>query len=52
MMVPVFITMVPAFMVPDNRVSTSVEDLAANEKGQAREKASSCDEASVVFALI
>jgi hypothetical protein len=52
MMVPAFIMMVPAFMVPDNRVSPSVEDLAANEKAQAKEKASSCDEASVVFALI
>ena len=48
----VFIMMVPAFMVPDHRVSPSVKDLAANEKAQAREKASSCDEASVVFALI
>jgi len=52
MMVPVFIMMVPALMVPDNRVSPSVEDLAANEKAQAKEKASSCDEASMVFALI
>jgi hypothetical protein len=34
MMVPVFIMMVPAFMVPDNRVSPSLEDLAANEKAQ------------------
>jgi hypothetical protein len=49
MMVPVFIMMVPAFMVPDNRVSPSLEDLAANEKAQGREKASSCDEASVVL---
>jgi len=40
------------FMVPDNRVSPSVEDPAANEKAHAKEKASSCDEASVVFALI
>jgi hypothetical protein len=52
MMVLVFIMMVPAFMLPDNRVSPSAEDLAANEKAQAKEKASSCDEASVVFALI
>jgi hypothetical protein len=36
MMVPAFIMMVPAFMVPDNRVSTSVEDLAANEKSASK----------------
>jgi hypothetical protein len=52
MMVPAFITMVPAFVVPDIRVSPSVEDLAANEKSASKKKASSCDEASVVFALI
>jgi hypothetical protein len=52
MMVPAFITMVPAFVVPDNRVSPSVEDLAANEKSASKKKASSCGEASVVFALI
>ena len=50
-MVPAFITMVP-FVVPDNRVSPSVEDLAANEKSASKKKASSCGEASVVFALI
>ena len=38
MMVPAFIMMVPAFMVPDNRVSPSVEDPAANEKSAGRRK--------------
>jgi hypothetical protein len=38
MMVPVFIMMVPAFMVPDHRVSPSVEDLAANEKSASKRK--------------
>ena len=38
MIVPVFIMMVPAFMVPDNRVSPSVEDLAANEKSASKRK--------------
>ena len=51
-MVPTLIMMVPAFMVPDNRVSPYVEDPAANEKSAVKEKASPCDEASVVFALI
>jgi hypothetical protein len=39
--------MVPAFMVPDNRVFPFdyVEEPAVNEKKQ-EEKASSCDEAS------
>src|SRR5713101_5029077 len=32
MMVPTFIMIAPAFMVPDNRVSLYVEDPAANEK--------------------
>jgi len=36
MMVPAFIMTVPAFMVPDNRVSPYVEDLAANEKNASR----------------
>jgi hypothetical protein len=40
------------FMVPDNRVSPYVEDPSANKKTPATEKPSSCDEASVVFALI
>jgi len=44
--------MVPAFMVPDNQVSLYVEDPAVNEKSASKEKASPCDEASVVFALI
>jgi hypothetical protein len=53
MMVPAFIMIVPAFMVSDNRVSPYVEDPAANEKrASKKEKTSSCDEASVVFALI
>ena len=53
MMVPAFIMIVPAFMVSDNRVSPYVEDPAANEKRAGKkEKTSSCDEASVVFALI
>jgi hypothetical protein len=38
MMVPAFIMMVPAFMVPDNRVSPSVEDLAANEESASKRK--------------
>ena len=38
MMVPVFIMMVPAFMVPDNCVSPSIEDLAANEKNASKRK--------------
>src|SRR6266446_3116571 len=56
MIVPTFIMMVPAFMVPDNRVSLYVEVMSKIQqpmkKAQAKEKASSCDEASVVFALI
>ena len=51
MIVPIFIMMVPAFKVLDNRASPYVEDLAVHEKKE-KEKASSCDEASVVFALI
>jgi hypothetical protein len=46
MIVPTFIMMVPAFTVPDNRVSLYVEDPAVNEKARAKEKASPCDEAS------
>ncbi len=38
MMVPTFIMIVPAFMVPDNRVSPSVEDPAANEKSASKRK--------------
>ena len=52
MMVPAFIMIVPVFMVPDKRDSPHVEDPAVNEKTAAKEKASPCDEASVVFALI
>ena len=52
MMVPAFIMMVPAFMVPDNRVSLMSKIQQSMKKAQAKEKASSCDEASVVFALI
>jgi hypothetical protein len=52
MIVPTFIMMVPAFMVLDNRVPPYVEDPAAHEKNASKKKASSCDEASVVFALI
>src|SRR6266849_3184851 len=52
MTVPAFIMIVPAFIVPDNRASPYVEDPAANEKSASKRKASSCDEASVVFALI
>jgi hypothetical protein len=36
MMVPAFIITVPAFMVPDNRVSPYVEDPAVNEKSASR----------------
>jgi hypothetical protein len=36
MMVPAFIMTVPAFMVPDNRVSPYVEDPAVNEKSASR----------------
>jgi hypothetical protein len=36
MMVPAFIIMVPAFMVPDNRVSPCVEDPTVNEKSASR----------------
>jgi hypothetical protein len=50
MMVPTFIMIVPTFMVPDIRVSLMSE--RPMKKAQAKEKASSCDEASVVFALI
>jgi len=35
-MVPTFIMIAPAFMVPDNRLSPYVEDLAANEKNASR----------------
>jgi hypothetical protein len=38
MMVPAFIMMMPAFMVPDNRVSPSVEDPADNEKSASKRK--------------
>src|SRR5216684_1454157 len=38
MMVPAFIMMVPAFMVPDNRVSPCVEDPAVNEKSASKRK--------------
>ena len=38
MMVLAFIMMVPAFMVPDNRVSPSVEDPADNEKSASKRK--------------
>ena len=38
MMVPAFIMMVPGFMVPDNRVSPSVEDRAVNEKSVSKRK--------------
>ncbi len=38
MMVPAFIMMVPGFMVPDNRVSPSVEDPAVNEKSVSKRK--------------
>src|SRR5437868_12899376 len=34
--VPTFIMIAPAFMVPDNRLSPYVEDLAANEKNASR----------------
>ena len=50
MMVPALIMMMPAFMVPDNRVSAYLEHPAVYEKVRAKDKASSCDEASVVFA--
>jgi len=51
-MVPAFIMMVPAFMVPDNRVSLMAKIQQSMKEAQAEEKAPSCDEASVVFALI
>lgn len=35
-MVPTFIMIAPAFMLPDNRVSPYVEDPAANEKSASR----------------
>ena len=38
MIVPTFIMMVPAFMVPDNRVSPYVEDPAVNEKSASKRK--------------
>src|SRR5260370_9865379 len=38
MIVPAFIMMVPAFIGPDNRVSPSVEDPAANEKSASKRK--------------
>jgi hypothetical protein len=53
MIVPTFIMMVPAFMVPDNRVSPLMSKIQRSmKKARAKEKASPCDEASVVFALI
>ena len=52
MMVPAFIMMVPAFMVPDNRVSPCVEDPAVNEKSASKRKGLAlATRASVVFAL-
>jgi len=44
MTVPDLIMMVPAFMVPDNRISPYVQDPAVNEKGRAKDRASSRDE--------
>src|SRR5258708_35364783 len=38
MIVPTFIMIVPAFMVPDNRVSLYVEDPAVNEKSASKRK--------------
>jgi hypothetical protein len=38
MIVPTFIMMVSAFMVPDNRVSPYVEDPAVNEKSASKRK--------------
>jgi hypothetical protein len=38
MIVPTFIMMVPAFMVPDNRASPYVDDPAVNEKGASKRK--------------
>lgn len=57
MMVPAFIMIVPTmivptFMVPDNRVSRMSKVQQSMKKAHAKEKASSCDEASVLFALI
>jgi hypothetical protein len=52
MIEPTFIMIAPAFMVPDNRVSLCVEIQRSMKKARAKEKASPCDEASVVFALI
>ena len=37
-MVPTFIMIAPAFMVPDNRVSLYVEDPAVNEKSASKRK--------------
>jgi hypothetical protein len=49
MMVPAFIMMVPAFMVSDNRVSLMSKIQQSMKKAHAKEKASSCDEASGSF---
>ena len=38
MMVPAFIMIVPASMVPDNRVSPHVEDPPANEQSESKRK--------------
>jgi hypothetical protein len=42
MLVPAFIMMVPAFMVPDNRVSLMSKIQQSMKKAQAKERASSC----------
>ena len=42
MMVPAFIMMVPAFMVPDNRVSLMSKIQQSMKEAQAKERASSC----------
>ena len=52
MMVPAFIMMVPAFMVPDNRSPLVLKSQRSMKKARAKEKASPCDEASVVFAIL
>jgi hypothetical protein len=47
MMVPALIMMIPAFMVPDNRVSPLMSRIpAVMKKGRTKDRASSCDEAS------
>jgi len=42
MMVPAFIMMVPAFMVPDNPVSLMSKIQQSMKEAQAKERASSC----------